>query len=288
MNTIQLVSQSQSFGGTQFVYSHCSKVTGCDMRFAVYLPPAALTQTKLPCLVWLSGLTCTEQNFITKASAQRVAAELGVVLIAPDTSPRNVNLPHDKDNYDFGVGAGFYVDALINPWSRHYRMYSYITQELHELILKNFPINEARVGIFGHSMGGLGALNLALNNPKLYQSVSAFAPICAPLQSSWAVKAYTGYLGNDKTNWCPYDPISLISTRGWHGTILVDQGSHDEFLSHQLKPELLVEACTNAKIDLNLRIQENYDHSYYFIATFIEDHIRFHLGVLNGTDRGQN
>lgn len=277
METIQLVSQNQSFGGTQSVYSHASKITGCKMRFAVYLPPEASTQTKLPCLVWLSGLTCTEQNFITKAGAQRIAAELGVILIAPDTSPRNVNLPHDKDNYDFGEGAGFYVDATTIPWSRHYRMYSYITQELHELVLNNFAVDEHRIGIFGHSMGGLGALTLALNNPKLYKSVSAFAPISAPLQSPWAIKAFQGYLGDDKTKWCQYDPISLITTHGWNGTILIDQGSADDFLIQQLNPELVIEACAKAKVGLNLRMHAGYDHSYYFIATFIEDHIRFHL-----------
>lgn len=276
MDTIKIIAHNKSFGGTQFVYSHFSTVTECEMRFAVYLPPQSDTQ-KLPCLFWLSGLTCTEQNFITKAGAQRIAAELGVILIAPDTSPRLARKPKEQESYDFGEGAGFYVDAVKAPWSRHYRMYSYVTKELYELVLQHFSIDKERIGIFGHSMGGLGALNLALKNPTQYRSVSAFSPICAPLQAPWGIKAFTGYLGEDQTAWHAYDPISLIAEQGWSGSILVDQGTCDEFLTTQLNPELLVDASANAKINLNLRLQEGYDHSYYFIATFIEEHIRFHL-----------
>jgi S-formylglutathione hydrolase len=275
MNTLKIISQNKCFGGMQYVYSHASQATQTEMRFGVFLPPQAI-QGKCPYLVWLSGLTCTEQNFITKAGAQRVAAELGMILIAPDTSPRGLNIPGDKESYDFGEGAGFYVDATEAPWSSHYRMYSYITKELQDLIVANFPVDAKRAGIFGHSMGGFGALVLALKNPEIYKSVSAFAPICAPLSSPWGGKAFTGYLGRDKSQWRAYDPISLIETKGWTGTILVDVGTQDEFLEKQLQPELLQAACNNASVKLNLRMQAGYDHSYYFISSFMEDHLRFH------------
>lgn len=281
MDTITLVSQNKVFGGIQYVYSHLSQVTHCPMRFAVYLPPQVQTGSKLPCLFWLSGLTCTEQNFIIKSGAQRIAAELGIILIAADTSPRNINIVQEQTSYDFGEGAGFYLNAVTEPWLHYYQMDSYITEELYQLVLKNFSVDQERIGIFGHSMGGLGALNLAFRNPHLYRSVSAFAPIAAPQQSSWGVKAFTGYLGKDKLKWLEYDPISLIATRGWNGPILVDQGTRDEFLMEQLKPELLMDACLKAKIKLNIRMQEGYDHSYFFIATFIEDHIRFHLNEMS-------
>lgn len=281
MDTLTLVSQNKLFGGIQYVYNHLSQVTQCPMRFAVYLPPQVQTGCKLPCLFWLSGLTCTEQNFIIKAGAQRVASELGIILIAADTSPRNINIVQEQTSYDFGEGAGFYLNAVTDPWLHHYKMDSYITEELYQLVLKNFSVDQKRIGIFGHSMGGLGALNLAFRNPHLYRSVSAFSPIATPQQSPWGVKAFTGYLGKDKLKWLEYDPISLIATRGWNGSILVDQGTRDEFLIEQLKPELLMDACFKAKIKLNLRIQEGYDHSYYFIATFIEDHIRFHLNEMS-------
>ena len=279
MSTLEQVTRSKLFGGTQLVYSHWSKETGCKMRFAVYLPPQAEKQ-KSPCLFWLSGLTCSEQNFITKSGAQRVAAELGVILIVPDTSPRHLSLPEESHSYDFGEGAGFYLDAITAPWSRHYRMYSYLSKELYALVLKEFAIDQNRIGIFGHSMGGLGALNLAIRNPDLYQSVSAFSPICAPLESPWGIKAFTRYLGEQKSLWAQYDPIHLIKMYGWQGPILIDQGTADEFLRDQLKPEQLKEACVNAKINLNLRLQDGYDHSYYFIATFIEEHLRFHLEAM--------
>jgi S-formylglutathione hydrolase len=278
MNTIKTISQTKCFDGTQVVYSHPSTITQCEMRFGVYLPPTTAPAKKLPCLFWLSGLTCTEQNFLTKAGAQRIAAELGVILIAPDTSPRGVSLPGDQLSYDFGIGAGFYVDATESPWSTHYRMYSYITSELYDLVLKQFPVDPARIAIAGHSMGGLGALVAALRNPDRYQSVSAFAPIAAPQQSPWGQKAFAGYLGADKSTWQAYDPAALIKAQGWAGTILIDQGTQDEFLKNELHPELFAAACKEAGVTLHLRMQAGYDHSYYFISTFIEDHLRFHFG----------
>ena len=274
--TLTTVSQNKCFGGVQSVYSHASHATGCVMRFGVFLPPQAETR-RVPVLYWLSGLTCTEENFIIKAGAQRVAAELGLAIVMPDTSPRGLNITGEGESYDFGSGAGFYVDATQAPWSQGYRMYSYITQELSELVASAFPVDPARVGIFGHSMGGHGALTIALNNPDYYKSVSAFAPICSPSRCPWGEKALTGYLGTDRASWREYDATSLIEDRGWNGpTLLVDQGTKDQFLESQLKPELLKETCGQSGVSLNLRMQEGYDHSYFFIASFIEDHLRFH------------
>ncbi|MDP2824515.1 MAG: S-formylglutathione hydrolase [Sulfuritalea sp.] len=286
MNAMPLTSVSRNlcFGGVQAVYSHDSPETGTPMRFGVFLPPRAIAEAPVPVLYWLSGLTCTEENFIVKAGAQRIAAELGLAIIAPDTSPRGLGLPGEDDAYDFGSGAGFYVDATQAPWSRNYRMYSYITQELPWLIAANFPVDPARVGIFGHSMGGHGALVLALRNPKSYKSVSAFAPISSPMRCPWGEKALSGYLGPDRDAWRDYDATSLIESRGWKGPpLLVDQGTKDQFLETQLKPELLREACQRAGVPLELRLHEGYDHSYFFIASFIEEHLRFHAGnLLNG------
>jgi S-formylglutathione hydrolase len=246
------------------------------MRFGVFLPPQA-QGARVPVLYWLSGLTCTEENFIVKAGAQRVAAELGLALVVPDTSPRGLKIPGDDAAYDFGVGAGFYVDATREPWARNYRMYSYVTSELPALVAGEFPLDAARAGIFGHSMGGHGALTIALKNPGRYQSVSAFAPISSPMRVPWGEKALTGYLGAERAAWREYDATALIEDRGWRGPpLLVDQGSADQFLETQLKPQLLAEACRRAGVALELRLQEGYDHSYYFIATFIEDHLRFH------------
>jgi S-formylglutathione hydrolase len=246
----------------------------------VFIPPQAKIGP-VPVLYWLSGLTCTEENFIVKAGAQRVAAELGLAVVAPDTSPRGLSLPGDADSYDFGIGAGFYVDATEAPWSQGYRMYSYITKELFGIVASAFPVDPARVGIFGHSMGGNGALTVALKNPSCYKSVSAFAPISSPSRCPWGEKALTGYLGADRNKWREYDATSLIEDRGWNGpAILVDQGTQDQFLEPQLKPELLKEACERIGVPLNLRMQEGYDHSYYFIASFIEDHLRFHAANL--------
>ncbi len=278
--TITLISQHTCFGGQQYVYSHQSHTTNCSMRFGLFLPPQAL-HTAVPALYWLSGLTCTEENFIIKAGAQRVASELGIALVVPDTSPRGVNLPGDHDSFDFGVGASFYVDATESPWSTHYRMYSYITQELSALIPAHFPIDNKRISIFGHSMGGHGALIMALKNQNHYRSVSAFSPICSLTKSPWGEKALSRYLGNDRTTWHEYDATHLITQHGWVGPpILIDQGTKDTFLTEQLKPDLLREACEKNHINLNLRLQEGYDHSYFFISTFIEDHLRFHATYL--------
>ena len=274
--TLTKVSGSRCFGGTQSVYSHEARETGCVMRFGVYLPPQAETRP-VPLLYWLSGLTCTEENFIVKAGAQRVAAELGLALVVPDTSPRGLKIAGEAESYDFGLGAGFYVDAIQPPWSRGYRMYSYVAKELPALIAESFPVAPGRAGIFGHSMGGHGALTIALKNPDYYKSVSAFAPISSPMRCPWGEKALTGYLGADRAAWRQYDATALIEERGWRGpALLVDQGTSDQFLQSQLKPELLQEACRRAGVPLELRLQAGYDHSYFFIATFIEDHLRFH------------
>lgn len=276
MDGVTTVARNKSFGGMQGVYSHASGETGCVMRFAVFLPPQAQTRS-VPVLYWLSGLTCTEENFVVKAGAQRVAAELGLAIVAPDTSPRGLKIPGEDDSYDFGSGAGFYVDATQAPWSHGYRMYSYVTQELFALVAAGFPVDAARTGIFGHSMGGHGALTIALKNPDRYKSVSAFAPICSPLSCAWGEKALSGYLGADRACWREYDATALIDARGWAGPpMLVDQGASDQFLESQLKPQLLSEACARAGVPLDLRMQAGYDHSYFFISTFIEDHLRFH------------
>jgi S-formylglutathione hydrolase len=246
------------------------------MRFGVFLPPQAEAQ-RAPVLYWLSGLTCTEENFIVKAGAQRVAAELGLALVVPDTSPRGLKIPGESESYDFGLGAGFYVDATEAPWSRGYRIYSYVTKELPPLVAAEFPVDSARVGIFGHSMGGHGALTVALKNQGYYKSLSAFAPISSPMRCPWGEKALTGYLGTDRASWREYDATALIEERGWRGpALLVDQGSADPFLETQLQPGLLEEACRRAGVPLTLRLQAGYDHSYFFIATFIEEHLRFH------------
>ena len=273
---ITSISRSKCFGGVQGVYGHESRETGCAMRFGVFLPPQA-EAAAVPALYWLSGLTCTEENFIVKAGAQRVAAELGLALIVPDTSPRGLKIPGEAESYDFGLGAGFYVDATQPPWSRGYRMYSYVAGELPVLIEKSFPVDPARVGIFGHSMGGHGALSIALKNPQYYKSVSAFAPICSPMRCPWGEKALAGYLGPDRSAWREYDSTALVEERGWRGpALLVDQGTSDQFLESQLKPGLLEEACRRSGVPLELRLQAGYDHSYFFIASFIEDHLRFH------------
>jgi len=250
------------------------------MRFGVFLPPQAQARP-VPVLYWLSGLTCTEENFVIKAGAQRVAAELAIALVVPDTSPRGLGIPGESASYDFGLGAGFYVDATEAPWSKGYRMYSYVARELPTVVAEAFPIDPSRAGIFGHSMGGHGALTIALKNPGSYKSVTAFAPICSPMRCPWGEKALAGYLGSDRTPWHEYDATALIAERGWSGPpILVDQGTDDPFLADQLKPELLASACTERNVPLDLRMQDGYDHSYYFIASFIDDHLRFHARFL--------
>ncbi len=273
---LEIVSQARSFGGTQFVYRHDSRETGTPMRFAAYVPPQA-AWGKVPVLWYLSGLTCTEDNVTSKAGAQRVAAELGLMLIAPDTSPRGEGVPDDPDGaYDFGLGAGFYVDATAAPWSTNYRMRSYVESELPALVGEALPADMARQGITGHSMGGHGAITIGLRNSGRFRSVSAFAPIASPLRCPWGEKALGGYLGDDRASWRAYDACALIEDGARLPSLLVDQGLADNFLHNQLKPELLEQACAAASIPLTLRRQEGYDHSYFFIATFIEDHLRHH------------
>jgi S-formylglutathione hydrolase len=270
------VSQSRCFGGVQGVFRHDAAETRCPMRFGLFLPPQAQAG-RVPVLYWLSGLGSTEENFVIKAGAQRIAAELGLAIVTPDTSPRGVRNPGDDASYDFGLGAGFYVDATEEPWARNYRMYSYVTAELPRLVAEQFPVDAGRVGIFGHSMGGHGALTIALKNPAYYRSVSALAPIASPMSCPWGEKALTGYLGADRAAWRAYDSTALVAERGWKGpAIRVDQGTKDQFLETQLHPELLRDACARAGVPLELRMQEGYDHSYFFVATFVEDHLRFH------------
>jgi len=271
------ISKNKMFGGTQAVYSHRSEVCDCDMRVSVYLPPQALGNDPTPCpaVVWLSGLTCTEDNFTVKAGAQRIAAELGIILIAPDTSPRGDDVPDDKDSYDFAKGAGFYLDATRMPWAKNYQMQTYIRDELTAWMLDNFPIDKNRIGISGHSMGGHGAITLHLKNPKLYKTCSAFAPITSPSQVPWGQKAFKGYLGEDESNWAQYDATGLV-TNPSQANILIDQGTYDNFLTEHLRPEIFQAACARSGQATTLRMQEGYDHSYYFIATFIEDHLRWH------------
>jgi S-formylglutathione hydrolase len=273
MTTLERIEHRACFGGWQDVYRHRSGVLDCEMNFAVYLPPQAEAR-KLPVLYWLSGLTCTEQNFITKAGAQRYAAEHGVILVAPDTSPRGEEVA-DAEGYDLGKGAGFYVNASRVPWSKHYRMYDYVASELPALIEENFPATEARA-VSGHSMGGHGALIVALKNPGRYRSVSAFSPIVAPSQAPWGEKAFTAYLGEDREAWRAWDAVALIATAQERLPLLVDQGDADEFLAGQLRPELLRAACEAVGHPLRLRLQSGYDHSYYFIQSFIGEHIAHH------------
>ena len=265
------------FGGHQDVYQHESKTLGCLMNFAIFLPIEADTK-KLPVLYWLSGLTCNEQNFITKAGAQRYASEHQVIIVAPDTSPRGEGVAND-DAYDLGMGAGFYVNATQEPWAKNFQMYDYIVHELPAFIEKNFSVSDKK-GIFGHSMGGHGALMIALKNPDIFQSVSAFSPIVAPAQVPWGQKAFTAYLGSDQKKWEEYDTVNLIAKATRKLPLLVDQGLGDEFLANQLKPELLKDACEKSNHPLILNMREGYDHSYYFIATFIGEHIRHHAKAL--------
>ena len=250
------------------------------MRFAVYVPPQA-QETKVPVLYYLAGLTCTEETATIKAGAQANASRLGLMLVMPDTSPRGANIEGEDDDWDFGTGAGFYIDATKAPWSENYRMYSYVTGELRTLINANFPARAEATGIFGHSMGGHGALTIALKNPSVYRSVSAFAPISAPMEVPWGRKAFGGYLGDDKDAWAEHDACELVARDPFPGKILVDQGTADQFLNEQLRPELFQRACENAGQALELRMQNGYDHSYYFIQTFAGDHLAHHASVLS-------
>lgn len=275
MAKIEEIKAHKCFGGWQKVFAHDSDSLNCRMEFAVYLPPQAETQ-KCPVLYWLSGLTCTWANFVEKAGAQKYAAAHGLILVAPDTSPRGVNIDGENESFDFGSGAGFYLDATQKPWSDHYHMYSYVTTELPEVIEHNVPIDTDRQGVSGHSMGGHGALICALKNPDLYHSISAFAPIVNPIDVPWGQKAFSGYLGDDRAQWQTYDATRLAATSQWDKPILIDQGTGDNFLKEQLQPEIFKDACDKADLDLTLRMQDDYDHSYFFISSFIGEHIEFH------------
>ncbi len=274
--TLEKISANKSFGGQQLRFKHSSIVLRCAMNFAVYLPPQT-EYGSVPILYWLSGLTCTDENFVIKAGAQKYAAEEGIAIIVPDTSPRGEDVPDDPEKaYDLGLGAGFYVNATQAPWSTHYKMYDYVVEELFALVNQHFPVDGSRVGLSGHSMGGHGALTIALKNPEKYQSVSAFSPIVAPLHCPWGVKAFTHYLGDNTEDWAQYDTTVLVRSVPERLPILVDQGAADNFLAEQLKTELLMQASKDADYPMQIRFQPGYDHSYFFIASFIEDHIRFH------------
>jgi S-formylglutathione hydrolase len=279
MTTIDLVSEHGCFGGVQRFYKHSSRETRGTMKFSVYLPPQARS-AKLPVLYYLAGLTCTEETFPIKGHAQQVASELGLVLVAPDTSPREPRLPGDSDSWDFGQSAGFYLDATEPPWSTNYRMYSYITRELFDVVAANLPVKSEAAGIFGHSMGGHGALTIALKNPQRYRSVSAFAPIAAPMQCPWGKSAFTRYLGENRDAWSQYDATELVARTPFPASILIDQGSADQFLVEQLKPEQFSAAAAKSGQKLDLRMQAGYDHGYYFIQSFIADHLRHHAAIL--------
>ncbi|HEX8263537.1 MAG TPA: S-formylglutathione hydrolase [Allosphingosinicella sp.] len=273
--TLETLTSARSFGGTQLALRHPSRETGTDMTFGLYLPPQAGAGGPLPVLWFLSGLTCTHANVVEKGQYQRVCAELGLILVAPDTSPRGPDVPDDSA-YDFGQGAGFYVDSTQEPFAKNYRMESYVAAELPDLLASHFPADMSRQGITGHSMGGHGALTLALRHRARYRSVSAFAPIVAPSQVPWGEKGLGGYLGPDRSQWRAHDAVALIEDGARLPELLVDQGTVDSFLERELRPELLEAACRDAGIPLTLRMQPGYDHSYFFISTFIEDHLRWH------------
>jgi S-formylglutathione hydrolase len=281
--TVTLSASYRCFDGWQQFYRHSAQTTACEMRFGLYLPPQA-EHEPVPLLIYLAGLTCTEETFAIKAGAQRVAAELGLALLTPDTSPRGVRLPGDDESYDFGLGAGFYLDATAQPWSAHYRMYSYIAQELPELVTDFFEVDADRVGLFGHSMGGHGALTIGLKHPDRFRSLSALAPIVAPTQCPWGQKALAGYLGGNQDSWRQYDATELmrdlVSVAG-RPPLLIDQGLDDEFLEKQLKPELFEAAAHGAGYPLTLRRHAGYGHGYYFISSVIEDHLRHHAACLD-------
>ncbi len=276
---MEVIAAHGSFGGSQRFYTHDSRAIGLPMRFSVYLPPRALQGHRVPVLFYLAGLTCTEETFAAKSGAQRIAAKLNLALLAPDTSPRGANVPGESDAWDFGVGAGWYLDAGVEPWKRHWRMESWLVDELMPLVGASLPLDLAQAGIFGHSMGGHGALTLALRHPGKFRTASAFAPICAPMQCPWGVKAFRGYLGEDRELWRAHDASELMAAQPaapYPQGILVDQGLDDKFLATELKPETLEAACLKAGQPLTLRRHAGYDHSYYFISTFMSDHLRHH------------
>ncbi|MCB9960202.1 MAG: S-formylglutathione hydrolase [Rhodospirillaceae bacterium] len=274
--SLEQIKSAACFGGRQTVWRHRSRATGTDMEFSVFLPPQAAEGVRLPVVTYLSGLTCTWANVTEKGQFQGPAAKAGLIVVCPDTSPRGLDLPGEHDAYDFGSGAGFYIDATEPPWSAHYRMQTYVADELADLVAANFPVDTDRQGIFGHSMGGHGALTLAFKHPDRYRSLSAFSPIVAPSQVPWGKKAFTGYLGTDAAGWAAHDATALAAGSGWRLPILVDQGTADEFLDRELKPELFEAACRTAGIPLRLNRRDGYDHSYYFIASFMADHIAHH------------
>ncbi len=281
--TIETVSETSCFGGRIGFYQHRSDANDCDMRFSVFVPPQA-EQGPVPVLTFLSGLTCTEENFMVKSGAQRVASELGLMLVSPDTSPRGDTVPDDPDgDYDFGLAAGFYLNATQAPWSAHYHMYDYITRELPAAVFGQFPGDASRHALCGHSMGGHGALVIGLRNPGMFRSLSVFAPICTTLHSPWGSKALSHYLGDDKNAWREFDACEVVrdvEDPEAYPTILVDQGADDPYLEEQLKPELLQAACRERGVPIDLRIHAGYDHGYYFIGTFIEEHLRRHYKIL--------
>ena len=278
-SSLQVLNAHACFGGAQRFYQHHSREIGLPMKFSVYLPPQAMQGAKVPALVYLAGLTCNEETFMTKAGAQQLAAQLGLALIAPDTSPRGANAPGESDSWDFGVGAGFYLDATEAPWAAHWRMESYLLQELLPLVQAELPIDGERLGIFGHSMGGHGALTLALRHPGRFKTVSAFAPICAPTQCPWGEKAFSGYLGADRGTWVAHDATVLMQNQPmapYPQGILIDQGLADKFLEPQLHPQLFEQACAQIGQPLTLRRHAGYDHGYYFVQTFMADHLAHH------------
>ena len=280
MSSIQVMSEHACFGGVQRFYKHDSRETRGAMKFSVYLPPQASTG-KVPVLYYLAGLTCTEETFPIKGHAQAIAAQLGLMLVSPDTSPREPRIPGDADSWDFGQSAGFYVDATQAPWAAHYRMYSYVSRELPEVVAANLPALDSATGIFGHSMGGHGALTIALRNPAQYKSVSAFAPIAAPMQCAWGKKAFAGYFGDDEATWRGHDATELVARQPIATEILIDQGTGDQFLKdQQLLPEKFAAAARQSGQNLKLRMQQGYDHGYYFIQSFMADHLTHHAGIL--------
>jgi S-formylglutathione hydrolase len=281
--TLETISETNCFGGKIGFYRHASKANNCDMRFSVFVPPQALT-AKVPVVTFLSGLTCTEENFMIKSGAQRIAAELGIMLVSPDTSPRGEDVADDPDgDYDFGLAAGFYLNASQEPWSGHYHMYDYVTSELQKAVFDHFPGDVNRHGLTGHSMGGHGALTIGIRNPELYRSLSAFAPICSTLHSPWGQKALGYYLGKDTSTWHDYDSCEVARNAvnaSSRSKILIDQGLDDPYFKEQLRTELFEQACAESGLAVEARYQAGYDHGYYFISTFIEDHLRHHADLL--------
>jgi S-formylglutathione hydrolase len=281
--TLKTLSETNCFGGRIGFYRHSSMANDCEMQFSVFVPPQA-AHGDVPVLTFLSGLTCTEENFMVKSGAQRIAADLGIMLVSPDTSPRGDDVADDPDgDYDFGLGAGFYLNATEEPWSRHYNMYDYVMNELQPAVFDNFPGDVNRHGLTGHSMGGHGALTIGLKHPELFKSLSAFAPICTTLRSPWGQKALTYYLGSDTPTWHEYDACEVarnVSDAAERPKILIDQGKADAFLAEQLRPELFAAACAESGLSLELRMHDGYDHGYYFISTFVEDHLRHHAEIL--------